>query len=108
MIEIDAREFRGDRQLLAKFLQDKLRVRTRVEGKVLRVGDSEQTQTKPNLQEVKDLVKRALHRMEMDEYHVLAQKGVVIIRERRFREPHEKKTGSVPSAQQTVPYFFPG
>jgi len=108
MIEIDAREFRGDRQLLAKFLQDKLRVRTRVEGKVLRVGDSEQPEVKPNLQEVKDLVKRALHRMGMGEYHVLAQRGAVIIRERRFRELHERRRGSVPSPKQTVPYFFPG
>jgi hypothetical protein len=46
--------------------------------------------------------------MGMDEYHVISQEGVLSIRERRTREHHARSRGSVPSAKQSVPYFFPG
>jgi len=108
MIEIDTKEFRGDRDLLAKLLQGKLKVQARVERNRVRIGDSDQTKPHPSLQEVKDQVKRALHHMRMDEYHVVVQAGVVSIRERKVRERRERAKGAVPSAQQTVPYFFPG
>ena len=108
MIEIDAKDFRGDRDLLARFLQDKLRAEVRVERSRLRVQTSDRAQAHPSLQQVKDEVKRALHRMRMDEYHVVAQAGVVSIRERKAREHYARRKGSVPSAQHTVPYFFPG
>jgi hypothetical protein len=108
MIEIDAKEFRGDRDLLAKFLQEKLKVQARVERNRVRIGDSDQPRPDPSLQEVKDQVKRALHHMRMDEYHVVVQAGVVSIRERKARQRRERRKGAVPSVQQTVPYFFPG
>ena len=108
MIEIDAKEFRGDRDVLARFLKEKLRVEVRVERNRVRIQSGDQAQAHPSLQEVKDEVKRALHRMRMDEYHVVAQAGVVSIRERKTREHHARRKGSVPSAQHTVPYFFPG
>jgi hypothetical protein len=41
-------------------------------------------------------------------YHVTAQKGIVVIREEKGREHYARSKGSVPSVQQTVPYFFPG
>jgi len=108
MIEIDTKEFRGDRDLLAKLLREKLKVQARVERNRVRIGESDQTQPHPSLQEVKDQVKRALHHMRMDDYHVVVQAGVVSIRERKVRERRERMKGAVPSAQQTVPYFFPG
>jgi len=108
MIEIDAKEFRGDRDLLAKFLRERLKVQVRVERNRVRIGNNNHAQPHPSLQEVKDQVKRALHHMRMDEYHVVVQAGVVSIRERKARERRERRKGSVPSVQQTVPYFFPG
>ena len=108
MIEIDTKEFRGDRDLLAKILREKLRVQMRVERNRLRIGDGDQTMIYPTLQKVKDQVKRALHHMKTHEYYVVVQGGVVSIRERKAREHRQGRKGSVPSAQQTVPYFFPG
>lgn len=107
MIEIDVREFHGDRNVLAKLLQEKLKVQVRADRHVVRIG-GDRPEADPSLQEVKDLVKRALHHMRMDEYHVTVQAGVVSIRERKARERRERRKGSVPSVQQTVPYFFPG
>jgi len=108
VIEIDVREFRGDRDLLAKLVQEKLKVETRTERKILRVGRSDRPGADPSLQEVKDSIKRALHHMRMNEYHVVSQGGLVSIRERKARERHAPRKGAVPSARQTVPYFFPG
>ena len=107
MIEVDAKEFRGDRDLLAKLLREKLNAVIRVERNRIRIGNNGQPEAHPSLQEVKDQVKRALHRMRMDDYHVVAQAGIVSIRERKTREHRERRKGSVPSVQQTVPYFFP-
>ena len=108
MIEIDAREFRGDRDLLARILREKLRVQTRVRRSSVLLGDEGRTSPRPGIQEVKDSVKRALHHMRSDEDHVVAESGVIRIRERKVRERHAVRKGSVPSAQQSVPYFFPG
>ena len=108
MIEIECREFRGDRHALAEYLEERLKADVRVERKVFRVGSSDKPDARLNIQEVKDVVKRALHRMGMDEYHVISQEGVLSIRERRTREHHARSRGSVPSAKQSVPYFFPG
>jgi hypothetical protein len=108
MIEVDAREFHGDRELLTRFLREKLKVQTRVHRGSVLVGGDDQPGPHPSIQEVKDLVKRALHHMRMDEYHVVTQSGVITIRERKVREHHARRRGSVPSAQQSVPYFFPG
>jgi hypothetical protein len=46
--------------------------------------------------------------MRENGYHVVAQAGVLSIRERKIREHHVKRKGSAPSVRQTVPYFFPG
>jgi hypothetical protein len=108
MIEVDAKEFRGDRGLLAKLLREKVKAETRLERNRIRIGSNGQPEAGPSLQEVKDHVKRALHHMRMDDYHVVAQAGIVSIRERKTRERRERRKGAVPSAQQTVPYFFPG
>ena len=108
MIEIDVKEFPGNRDLLTKLIQEKLKVETRTERKVIRIGRSDQRKADPSLQEVKDSIKHALHHMGMDEYHVTSQGGLLTIRERRIRERHAARKGAVPSARQTVPYFFPG
>lgn len=108
MIEIDTKEFRGDRDLLAKILRERLKVQMRVERNRLRIGNGDQAEPYPSLQKVKDQVKRALHHMRMHEYHVVAQGGVVSIRERKAREHRQRRKGAVPSVRQTVPYFFPG
>jgi hypothetical protein len=108
MIEIECREFRGDRNALAKYLRERLKADVRSERNVFRIGSSDQADVHLSTQEVKDVVKRALHHMGMDEYHVITQEGVVSIRQRRTREHYAKSKGSVPSARQTVPYFFPG
>jgi hypothetical protein len=107
MIEIDAREFRGDRNLLAKLVQEKLKVQVRTDRNVVRIG-GDRPEADPGLQEVKDLVKKALHHMRMDDYHVVVQEGVLSIRERKVHGRYAKRKGSVPSVRQTVPYFFPG
>ena len=62
----------------------------------------------PSLQDIKDAVKRGLHHMSERGYRVTAQKGTVVIREEKSREYHSRKKSSVPTVQQTVPYFFPG
>ena len=108
MIAVDVKEFRGDRKLLAKLLQEKLKVQAKLERNVIRVGSGDRPETQPNIHEVKDVVKRTLHRMGMDAYHVVAQTGVVSVRERKAREHYARRKGSAPSVQQTVPYFFPG
>lgn len=107
MIEIDVREFHGDRNVLAKLLQEKLKVQVRADRHVVRIA-GDRPEADPSLQEVKDLVKRALHHMRMDEYHVVAQGGALSIRERKVRERYARTKGSPPSVRQTVPYFFPG
>ena len=108
MIEIECRDFRGDRNALAEYLQERLKADVKVERKALRVGSGDKPDARLSIQEVKDVVKRALHHMGMDEYHVISQEGVLSIRERKTRERHEKSRGSVPSVKQSVPYFFPG
>lgn len=108
MIEIDAREFHGDRELLAKLLEEKLKVVTRVHRNSVLLGTDDPPGPHLSVDEVKGLVKRALHHMRMDEYHVVTQSGVISIRERKVREHHARRRGSVPSVKQSVPYFFPG
>jgi hypothetical protein len=108
MIEIECREFRGDRNALAKYLQERLKADVRTERNGFRIGSSDRPDAHLSTQEVKDMVKRALHHMGMDEYHIITQEGVLSIRQRRSRERYAKSKGSVPSARQTVPYFFPG
>jgi hypothetical protein len=108
MIEIDCGEFHGDRHALADYLQEKLKVEVQTERKVIRIGCGSKRDTGPSTQEVKDLVKRALHHIGSEEYHVVTQEGVLSIRQRKTREHYVKRKGSVASVQQTVPYFFPG
>ncbi len=108
MIEIECKEFRGNRDALAEFLSNKLRVEVRVERNLFRIGTGDQPDQQPSVQLVKDLVKRGLHHMRQDGYHVVVQGGVVTIRERKLREHYARKKGSSPSVRQTVPYFFPG
>jgi hypothetical protein len=108
MIEIECREFRGDRNALAKYLREKLKAGVQIERNLFRIGSNDQPDARLSMQEVKDVIKRALHHMGMDEYHVITQGGVLSIRERRIREHHAKSKGSVPSVKQSVPYFFPG
>lgn len=108
MIEIDCGEFHGDRHALADYLREKLKVEVQTERKVLRIGSSGKRDAGPSTQEVKDLVKRALHHIGAEEYHVVTQEGVLSIRQRKTREHYVKRKGSVPSVRQTVPYFFPG
>jgi len=108
MIEIECKEFRGNHEALAKFLRDKLRLEVRVERNVFRIVSGSRPDDQPSVQIVKDLIKRGLHHMREDEYHVVAQAGVLSIRERKLREHHPRRKGSSPSVQQTVPYFFPG
>jgi hypothetical protein len=108
MIEIECGDFHGDRQALADYLRERLKVPVQAERKRFRIGSSDKPDADPSTQEVKDLVKRALHHVGADEYHVVTQEGVVSIRQRRTREHYAKRKGSVPSVKQTVPYFFPG
>ena len=108
MIEIECKDFHGDRDALARFLQERLKADVRVDRNVFRIGASDQRDTSPGVQEVKDLVKRALHHIGANEYHVIAQEGALSIRQRKGHEHHEKRKGSAPSVRQTVPYFFPG
>jgi hypothetical protein len=108
MIEIDCGEFHGDRHALADYLREKLKVEVQTDRKVLRIGPSGKPDAGPSTQEVKDLVKRALHHIGAEEYHVVTQEGVLSIRQRKTREHYAKRKGSAPSVQQTVPYFFPG
>lgn len=108
MIEIDTREFRESRDLLAKLLRERYNGPVQVQRTVIRIGDIERPKTSLTLQEARDLVKRALHHMRLDEYRVVTHAGVVAIRERRLHEPHLRRKGSVPSVKQSVPYFFPG
>jgi hypothetical protein len=109
MIEIEYREFHGDRQALADYLREKLKVEIQTDRKTLRIGSSDKPSAGPSTKQVRDLVKRALHHIGADDYHVVAQDGVLSIRERKTREHYAKrKEGSVPSVRQTVPYFFPG
>jgi hypothetical protein len=108
MIEIDCKEFRGDRSRLAEFLREKLKAEVRVERNEFRIGSSGRPDGDVSVQEVKNLIKRALHHMRMDEYHVTAQEGVISIRQRKTRERYVRKKGAAPSVKQTVPYFFPG
>ena len=108
MIEIECKEFPGDRQAIADYLRERLKVEVQTERKTLRIGTSDKPDAGPSAQEVKDLVKRALHHIGADEYHVVTQEGVLSIRERKTREHYAKRKGSAPSVRQTVPYFFPG
>jgi hypothetical protein len=108
MIKIECKEFHGDRQALADYLRERLKIEVQTERKTLRIGTSDKSNAGPSTQEVKDLVKRALHHVGADEYHVVTQEGVLSIRQRKTREHYAKKKGSGPSVQQTVPYFFPG
>jgi len=108
VIDIDVKEFSGNRDVLARVIQEKLKVETRTERKVIRIGRSDRREADPSLQEVKDSIKHALHHMGMDEYHVVSQGGLLTIRERKVRERYARRKGAVPSARQTVPYFFPG
>ena len=108
MIEIECGKFRGDRQALADYLRERLKVEVQTERKAFRIGSSSTPEAGPSAQEVKDLVKRALHHIGADEYHVVTQEGVLSIRQRKTREHYAKRKGSVPSVRQTVPYFFPG
>ncbi len=108
MIEVDMREFRGDRGLFAKFLQEKLKIPVHVQHHIIGIGDGDESDLNLKLDTVKDAAKKALHHMGADEYHVTTQSGTVTIRQRKARERHEARRGSVPSAKQTVPYFFPG
>ena len=108
MIEIECKEFHGDRQALADYLRERLKVEVQTERKGFRIGSSDKPDAGPSTQEVKDLVKRALHHIGADEYHVVTQEGVLSIRQRKTHEHYAKKKGSAPSVRQTVPYFFPG
>ena len=108
MIKIECKDFHGDREALARFLQEKLKAEVRVDRNVFRIKSTDRPDNQPSVQEVKDLVKRALHHMRMDTYHVVAQEGVLSIRQRKIHEHHARKKGSAPSVRQTVPYFFPG
>lgn len=108
MIEIECKEFRGNRDALARFLREKLKVEVQVERKIIRIGSGDRPDGQPSVQMVKDLVKRGLHHMREDGYHVVAQAGALSIRERKVREHYAKRKGSAPSVRQTVPYFFPG
>ena len=108
MVEIDTREFRGDRDLLARFLNEKLRVEVHVERGRIRIKEEEKQGVHQSLQDIKDAVKRGLHHMSEKGYRVTVQKGTVVIREEKSREYHSRKKSSVPTVQQTVPYFFPG
>ncbi len=108
MAEIDAREFHGDRDLLARFLNEKLRVEAHVERGRIRIKEEDEGGVHLGLQDIKDAVKRGLHHMSERGYRVTVQKGTVVIREVKSREYHSRKKSSVPTVQQTVPYFFPG
>ena len=108
MIEIECKEFRGNRDALAGFLRDKLKVEVQVERNVFRIGTGDRPDHQPSVQLVKDVVKRALHHMKEDGYHIVVQGGILTIRERKLREHHARRKGSSPSVRQTVPYFFPG
>ena len=108
MIEIECGDFHGDRQALADYLRERLKVPVQTERKGFRIGSSDKPDVGPSTQEVKDSVKRALHHLGADEYHVVSQEGVLSIRQRKVREHYAKSKGSVPSAKQSVPYFFPG
>jgi hypothetical protein len=108
MIEIQCKEFNGDRDALARFLRERLKAEVRADRNVFRIGSIDRPGTQLSAQEVKDMVKRALHHMRLDEYHIIVQEGVLSIRQRKGREHHERKKGSAPSVRQTVPYFFPG
>ena len=107
-MEVDTKEFREDRDLLAKLLRERYKGPVQVQRNVIRIGDIDGPKTNLTLEEAKDLVKRALHHMRLDEYRVVTHAGVVAIRERRLHEPHARRKGSVPSVKQSVPYFFPG
>lgn len=74
-----------------------------VRGNAIRMRDTDLTPP-----DVKDLVKRTLHRMRMDEYRVVTQGGIITIRERTIRRLHSREKRSVPSVKRTLPYFFPG
>jgi len=108
MIDVDTREFRGDRDLLTRFLRERFRGPVLVQRNAIRVGDASRPETDLSLQDAKDLVKRALHQMGMDDYRVVVQARVITIRERKAREHHARRKGTVPSVRQSVPYFFPG
>ena len=109
MIVIECGDFRGeDRQALADYLRERLRVPVQTERKGIRIGSTDKPEAGPGTQEVKDLLKRALHHLGADDYHVVTQEGVLSIRQRRAREHYAKRKGSTPSVKQTVPYFFPG
>jgi hypothetical protein len=109
MIEIEYGDFHGDRQALADYLREKLKTEVRAERKTLRIGSSDKPGAGPSTQEVRDLVKRALHHIGADDYHLVSRDGVLSIRGRKIREHYaRRKEGSVPSVRQTVPYFFPG
>ena len=108
MLEIDCKEFNGDRDFLVRFLREKLRTDVQIGWNKLRIGPGEHPSGQPSMQEVRDVVKRALHHMGMDEYHVVSTDGALSIRQRKGHRPHVGKKGSAPSVRQTVPYFFPG
>jgi hypothetical protein len=108
VVEIDTREFHGDRNLLARFLNEKLRVEIHVERGKIRIAENERPGAALSLQDLKDLVKRGLHHMRESGCHVTIQKGIVVIRKEKGREHHARTKSSVPTVQQTVPYFFLG
>ena len=108
MIEINTSEFGGDRNMLANILRDKFKVSVALSRNVIRIEGTKQSETQLGLQDAKDLVKRALHHMGLQEYRVIAQAGLITIRERKQRELHARRKGTVPSPRQSVPYFFPG
>ena len=108
LIEIECGDFHGDRQALVDYLRERLKVPVQTERKGFRIGSGEKPEAGPSTQEVKDLVKRALHHLGADEYHVVSQEGILSIRQRKTREHYAKRKGSTPSVKQTVPYFFPG
>jgi hypothetical protein len=108
VVEIDTKEFHGDRKSLARFLNEKLKAEVHVERAKIRIAEGERHGPPLNVQDLRDLVKRGLHHMGERGYHVTAQKGIVVIREEKGREHYARSKSSVPSVQQTVPYFFPG
>jgi hypothetical protein len=101
-LKIDASEFEGNVETLSENLERKLQRRIHVYHNMLEIDDN------LSYSKIKDALKRVIHKLEPQRYHVVTESGSIKIRKlESHSHKARQKDGTPPSAPQTLPYFFP-
>jgi uncharacterized protein YaaW (UPF0174 family) len=101
-LNIDVSEFEGDIEALSKILQKKLRRKINLQHSTLQIND------KLSNSIVRDALKHALHKLEPKTYRIISKSGSLKIKKLKPRlHKIKRKSGVIPTAPQSLSYFFP-